>query len=174
MNKQVNFEDTIYILNVMIRMIRDLLKLDTDAGVFLRKTMEDLEFTGSVLEELTVKLAAHPDLPSRENEAINLSDVQWQYSRLLDEVCGEASPFFGLLTPEIRRRINVLVSENSARRKYLDESLLQPENPNDEPVVSQAEMCGLLGSTLETSPVGLVVGTLNEPEWRSLKSTQAV
>ena len=163
MNKQVNFEDTIFILNVMLRMIRDLLKLDTDAGVFLRKTMDDLEFIGFILEELTGKLAAHPDLPSRENEAINLSDAQWQFSRLLDEVCGENSPFFRLLTPEIRSRISALVSENSARRKYLDESLLQSGYPNDEPVVSQAEMCGLLGSTLENSPrkpsvSGLVMG----------------
>jgi len=128
-------------------MVRDLFKLDIDAGKFLRKTIEDLEFIGFILEELTEKLASHPDLPSRESEAINLSDAQWQYSRLLDEVVGEASPFFGLLTPEIRRRINLLVTENSGRRKYLEESLSQTDNPNDEPVVSQAEMCDLLGST---------------------------
>jgi len=52
MNKRINFEDTIFILNVRIRMIRDLMRLDTDSNIFYRETMGDLEFISSVLDIL--------------------------------------------------------------------------------------------------------------------------
>ena len=144
MNKHINFEDTIYILNIRIRMVRDLLRLDTDARLFLRKTMEDLEFIGFVLETLLGKLIANPEFPDRELDADNLSDIEWQFSQLLNEYSSDSSPFSTSLFPETAEWVCKLKEESGKRRKLLDESFVPVEHIHTESVVSQAELSGLL------------------------------
>ncbi|MDR0443107.1 MAG: hypothetical protein LBH44_06860 [Treponema sp.] len=146
MNKQINFEDTIFILNARMRMIRDLLRLDTDTDLFFRQTLGDMDFISSVLETLTKKFIANTKILDREQEADNLSDAEWQFSQLLNEFSNNNSPFSAKHYPETATWI-VKQREGSAKRqKYVEASFVPSERKVIEPVVSQAEMNGLLGT----------------------------
>jgi len=144
MNKQINFEDTIFILNVRMRMIQDLLRLDTDTEVFLNQTLSDLEFINSILETLTEKLITNTKLIDRETEADNLSDAEWQLCQLLIKISNNQGPFPASKFPEIQEWTAKFKKSSEKRQKRVDESYSSMERNRFEPVVSQAEMHGLL------------------------------
>jgi len=145
MNKRINFEDTIFILNVRIRMIRDLLRLDTDSNLFYRQTMGDIEFISSVLDILIGKFLENLKFLDREVEADNILDVEWQFSQIINEISGNSSPFSPSLYPEMPAIIARLRTDSLNRKKQLDESYVPTESAIAEPVVSNAELNGLLG-----------------------------
>ena len=144
MTKQIDFEDTIFILNVRIRMIRDLLRLDTDTDIFYNKTIEDLDFIGSVMNGLTEKLLANPRFLDRDIEAGNLAETEWQFSNLLNEFSDESSPFSISRYPQSSQLISKLRAESSKRTNLINETLVTADSSQSEPVVSIAEMSELL------------------------------
>jgi len=146
MNKRINFEDTLFILNVRIRMIRDLMRLDTDSNIFYRQTMSDIEFISSVLDVLTDKFVENLKFLDRETEADNILDAEWQFSQLLNELSNGTGPFTPSLFPEITVLIGKLRTDSIKRKKLIDESYVPAESSITEPVVSHAELNGLLGS----------------------------
>jgi hypothetical protein len=146
MNKRINFEDTIFILNVRIRMIRDLLKLDTDPGLFLKQTMGDLEFINTALDMLIEKYLTNIKFLDRETEAYNLTDAEWQFNQLLNEISNNNSPFSPALFAETQNIIDKLKKDSAKRQKSVEETYVPAEQNANEPVVSNAELNGLLGS----------------------------
>jgi len=146
MNKRINFEDTIFILNVRIRMIRDLMQLDTDAEVFYKQTTGDIEFISSCLDMLSDKFVANLKFLDRETEADNILDAEWQFGQLLNEISSNLSPFAPNLFPELPSLISRLRTDSNKRKKLIDESYVPSEQATNEPVVSHAELNGLLGS----------------------------
>jgi len=146
MNKRINFEDTIFILNVRIKMIHDLLRLDTDTELFYNQTMGDLEFVGTVLEMLTAKFLDNLKFLDRETEADNLIDAEWQFSQILNEISNNSSPFSQIKFPQAQAWIGKLKKDSVRRQKQIEESYEPAEYSSAEPVVSHAELNGLLGS----------------------------
>jgi hypothetical protein len=146
MNKRINFEDTIFILNIRIRMIRDLLRLDTDTSIFFSQTMGDLEFIGTVLDMLTERFIDNLKFLDRETEADNLLDAEWQFSQILNEISNNSSPFSAVKFPEVQTLISKLKKDSVKRQKQIEESYEPVEHSTAEPVVSHAELNGLLGS----------------------------
>jgi len=146
MNKRINFEDTIFILNVRMRMIRDLLRLDTDAVLFYGQTMGDLEFVSIVLDMLTEKFLDNLKFLDRETEADNLNDAEWQFSQILNEISSNSSPFSPVKFPEMQTLISKLKRDCARRQKQIEDSYEPAEHSSAEPVVSHAELNGLLGS----------------------------
>jgi hypothetical protein len=146
MNKRINFEDTIFILNVRIRMIRDLLRLDTDEALFYHQTMADLEFTNTAMDKLSEKFLANLKFLDRETEADNLLDAEWQFSQLLNDISSNSSPYSGERFSELQTLIEKLRKDNAKRRKQIEDSSVPTGQSTSEPVVSNAELNGLLGS----------------------------
>jgi hypothetical protein len=144
MNKNINFEDNIFILNVRIRMIRDLLYLDADPGIFLEKTLDDLEFVNTVLDTLLGSLIENTRFLEREGEFDKLSDLEWQYNQLLTELYNGSGNISGSLFPETRGKILALRENSARRRKTIDESRGTEDQSAAEPVVSHDEMSELL------------------------------
>jgi hypothetical protein len=127
-------------------MIRDLLHLDTDASLFLRQTVGDLEFINSALDMLTEKFLANIKFLDRETEADNLLDAEWQFSQLLNEISNSASPFSPVRFPETQNWIEKFRKDSVKRQKQIEESYVPMGQAVTEPVVSHAELNGLLGS----------------------------
>ncbi|MDR2965807.1 MAG: hypothetical protein LBU88_08535 [Treponema sp.] len=146
MNKRINFEDTIFILTVRIRMIKDLLRLNLDSGLFYRQTIGDLEFISSILDIMTEKFLANLKFLDRETEGDNLLDTEWQFSQLLNEISNNSSPYSQVYFPETQTWTDKLKKDSAKRRKLLEESSVSLEQSTSEPVVSNAELNGLLGS----------------------------
>jgi len=145
MNKRINFEDTLFILNVRIRMIRDLLRLDTDPNIFYRQTMADIEFISSVLDTLNAQFLENIKFLDREVEADNILDAEWQFSQIVNEISGNSGPFSPSAFPEMPPLIAKLRADCQKRKKLVEDSYVPTDNAIAEPVVSNAELNGLLG-----------------------------
>jgi len=146
MNKRINFEDTLFILNIRIRMIRDLLQLDTESNLFFRQTTADLEFITLIMDMLAEKYIENIKILDREAEADNILDTEWQFCQLLNEISGNSSPFSPSFYPELTVLIDKLRTDSEKRKKQIEDSYIPSEQSNNEPVVSHAELNGLLGN----------------------------
>ena len=146
MNKRINFEDTIFILNVRIMMIRDLLKLDTEAKLFYGQTIDDVKFINLVLDMLSEKFLNNLNFLDRDIEADNILDAEWQFTQVLNELSNNSSPFSSIMSHEILTYIASLRKNSSDRQKKIEESYVPTEQSIAEPLVSNAELNSLLGS----------------------------
>jgi len=146
MNKQINFEDTLFILNVRIRMIKDLLCLDIDSALFYRQTMGDLDFISSILDIMAEKFLSNLKFLDRDTEADNILDTEWQFSQILNEISNNTSPYAAVLFPETKSRIDKLRADSAKRKKQIEDAYTPVEQSMTEPVVTHAELNGLLGS----------------------------
>jgi hypothetical protein len=142
----INFEDIIFILNMRIRMVRDILRLNPPPELFMEKSLDDLIFVDRILCDLTNRLTENNDYNGRNIEFDYVSDSEWQFNQLLTEFVLDSGPFSVQAFPEITQRIASLRVASDLRRKSLDESDAPVELARSEPVVSSAEMNGLLGA----------------------------
>lgn len=127
-------------------MIRDLLRLDIDTELFFRQSLGDLEFICSTLDTLIAQFLSNTKLINKEQEADNLSDAEWQFNQLLSEFNNNSSPFTGF--KETSNFVALLREKSVIRQKKMIESHIPQQRKATEPVVSQAEMSGLLGSAV--------------------------
>ena len=138
------FEDIVFIVNMRIRMIRDTLRLNPPPDMFLEKSLDDLAFIDWVLACLTQSLAESEGRYGGYNGYTYISDAEWQFSQLLTEFSLESSLFSSSIYGETRARITMLREASDGRRKAMEESELPSEMAKSEPVVSSAELSGLL------------------------------
>jgi hypothetical protein len=124
-------------------MIGDTLALDADPGLFLEKTIDDLEFIDYTLGSLLTILMESSRLLERDEELDNLSSLEWQFSRILSDFFNNAGIISAARFPVIREKIVILRNRSAERRKTID------RGRNDggkiaEPLVSSDELSELL------------------------------
>ena len=146
MNKHINFEDIIYILNVRIRMIKDLFHLDVDPILFYGQTMADLDFINSTMDILTDKFLKNQNFVDRDTDAECILDAEWQFSQLLNEISNNKGQNSFTQFPETHTLIARLKRESVERKKHIEDFCTPAESSVLEPVVSLTELNGLLGS----------------------------
>jgi hypothetical protein len=144
MHKRINFEDNIFVLNTRIRMIRDLLILDTDPELFLEKTMDDAHFIDLTLAFLLGNLLENERLIERDEQLHNLSETEQQFSEALSEILEGVGSISAVQFPVIRDKTTVLRNNSQERRKNIEHSLSRENKPSSEPVVSSDELSELL------------------------------
>jgi flagellar motility protein MotE (MotC chaperone) len=127
-------------------MIRDFLRLDVDFAAFHDQMVQDIEFVNSALEATAEKFAADTKFIDREIESDNLLDAEWQFSQLLNEIASNQSPYSKKNFPEAQAIFDRLKKDSARRKKQLEDSCVSTERTVMEPVVSHAELHGLLGS----------------------------
>ena len=144
MNKQDNYRDNIYLLLGRIKLIRDTLTLDTDLEIFLKKSLDDIEFIHQILGILLKKLRDNQQLIDREELFNHLSELEWQFSKVLSEILGGSGSISALKNPEIKEKI-LLLRKNSLERRETAEAIGETatETPK-EPVLSTSELNELL------------------------------
>jgi hypothetical protein len=144
MEKPINFADNIFMLNVRIRMIRDLLSLDTDPAMFVAKTMDDLDFIDRRLNLIMQKLNENTRFINRDEQLHNLYESEGRFLEILDRILESQGPISALTAPALGEKAKALRQNSLARRGGLGESLQNFETPTDEPLVSQDELAELL------------------------------
>ena len=120
--------------------------LDTDTNLFYNQTIEDIEFINNILNILTDKFLENMKFLDREAEADNILDAEWQFEQLLNLISKNSSPFSVKLYPEMPDLIEKLRKDCIKRKNKINEYYVPAENMMPEPVVSHAELNGLLGS----------------------------
>jgi hypothetical protein len=144
MDKHMNIEDNIFILNVRIRMIQDLLLLDTDAGLFCSKTMEDLAFIDSSLAFLLSVLRGNGRLLERNEQLFNLAESERQFSELLMEFIHGEGSISTAISVDLREKAEGLRKNSAERRKIIGDLVVETKNAAIEPIVSFDELHELL------------------------------
>ena len=126
-------------------MMRDTLRLNPPPELFLDKSLDDLAFADNLLETLTRTFLENGSSYSANGELDYIADAEWQFTQLLTEFTLESSPFFAGIFPETMQKIAVLRRSSDTRRKAIEGAGLPSEIAHAEPVVTSAEMNGLLG-----------------------------
>lgn len=144
MIKHINFEDNIFILNIRVRMIHDLLLLETNPELFLKKTLEDIEFVDDTLGVLLDELIENIHLIERNEQFDNLSELEEQFIQVLSLFLTGSGNVSAIRFPALREKIVFLRTHNLTRRKTIDDLKKQTDGTILEPLVSSAELNELL------------------------------
>jgi hypothetical protein len=146
MDKHMNFEDSIFILNVRIRMIQDMFILDADPGLFLNKTMDDLAFIDLCHESLLSSLKDNDRLIERDEQLYNLSESERIFCELLLELSHGETGFSTAMDQTMKETVSAMRNRSLERRRSIGDSIVESKNANLEPVVSYDELHELLSS----------------------------
>jgi hypothetical protein len=144
MNKRINFGDNIYALLSRIRMMRDLMALDTDPNLFLEKTLDDLEFIDNALKILLSELLENQYLIDRDEFLSHISELEWQFSRILSDFLNSEGSISVQSFPSIRDRIMLLKTRSLERWKTMENAGSTVGKLPEESVVSSNEISELL------------------------------
>jgi hypothetical protein len=144
MHKRVNFEDNIFIIATRIRLIRDLLILDTDPELFLEKTIDDIAFVGHTLDMLLGNLMANGHLMDRNETFENLADLEFQFTQVLSILQNGSGNISALNFPLIQEKIQILRNRSQERQKTIGENKESGEDRVLEGAVSSDELNELL------------------------------
>jgi hypothetical protein len=144
MNKRINFEDNIFILNTRIRLIRDLLVLDADPDLFLGKTLDDLDFINGALGTLLDNLLRHRNLIELEEQFYNLQETEIRFTEVLTELAQGEGTISVERFPVIGEKLDLLRAAAAERQKALEASIRETDQKTPEMVVSSDELQELL------------------------------
>jgi hypothetical protein len=144
MNKRVNFEDNIFILMNRIKMLRDLFTLDADPGLFLEKTMDDIDFITQALSLLLQQLLENQRFIERAELFQYLEELEWQFSQVLSDFMNNQGTISIQEIPAAVEKIRILRSHSLERRKTAEIAGGASESQAGETVVSQDELSELL------------------------------
>ena len=144
MNKQIHFEDNIFILMMRLRMIRDIITLDADPELFLEKTLDDIYFADHTLKILLRHLQENPRLIEREEVLEQLSELEWEFSQVLRELIDHSGNISVREIPSIREKLTILQENSRERRKTAQNLSPLGGSMPGETVVSPDELNELL------------------------------
>jgi hypothetical protein len=149
MNKQINWEDNIFIINTRIRLIADLLQLEADSALFFDKTFEDLDFVNFALNYVLDALQSNKRLNRHTIETDDLLyiiyETEMRLHSLLSDFRNEHGCFSLHNFPEIAEKITRLEQDQAARQKIIDEMMNAAGKEEGDPrVVSSMEINELL------------------------------
>jgi hypothetical protein len=120
MDKPLNFEDNIFIINTRIRMIRDLLLLDADPDFFLEKTLDDVDFINTTLTVMLDHLVHNERYIERDEQFHNLTETERRFTEILGELLNGEGSISAARFPIIRDRIALLRNHSLDRRNTID------------------------------------------------------
>lgn len=122
-----------------------MLLLDADPDIFLKKTLEDLDFIGAKLLLLQDDLALNEQLISRNQQLHNLDETYERFFNLLNEMLHGTVCFNTDSYPFISEPINKLIARCINGQKQLKELMaMAGGNIIDSHLVSTDELTALL------------------------------
>jgi len=144
MNKRVNFEDSLFILSMRMRIIEDIITLDAEPNFFLEKTLDDIFFTDHLLRIILECLEENRHLIERQELLQQLSDFEAQFSRILHNFLENDGNFSIRGFPSEGEKV-ALCRKNSADRHALIGKLSSSSGARSaSPIVSSDEINELL------------------------------
>ncbi len=145
MNKRINFEDNIFILNNRIRIITNTVILDADPDLFLEKTIEDLDFTDTTLAILLDSLLKNEKLIERNAQFYNLIETEVLFTEVLVNITQSKGPISVSEYPIINDKIQNFLSRSRQRQDVIQDSINSSgDNTQDTNIVSSDELHELL------------------------------
>jgi len=144
MNKRVNFEDSLFILTMRLRLIQDVITLDADPDFFLEKTLDDIYFTDHILRILLNCLEENHFLIERVELLGHLSDLELRFSRILQNLLDHDGNISIRGVPSIAEKIVAYRGSSLERQRLIGELSPAGDSHSISPIVSSDELTELL------------------------------
>jgi hypothetical protein len=144
MNKHINLQDNIFILNSRLRILRDTLALDADPSLFLERTLDDINFLDHALEVLLGQIRDNNRIFERDEVLDYLADLEWEFSRVLGEFSTGSGGVSAVSFPVIQDRLRALQDRGTERRRTIGDERKSTAAPAVEHTVSSDELNALL------------------------------
>lgn len=144
MEKHLNYEDSIFLLNVRIRLIQDAVILEADPGLFLGQTFEDLAFINTSLIALFESLTTNNRLLDRDEQLFNLSETERVFCGVLTELSRGKSALGTAMDEQTTQLAADMKNCSLERRRALDEMIAEFKSSHFEPLVGYEELQELL------------------------------
>jgi hypothetical protein len=125
-------------------MIRDMIILNADPGLFLGKTIDDLSFIDLCHESLLASLKNNGRLIERNEQLYNLSESERIFCEILDGLSHGENVFASALDQVMKETVSGIRNRSFERRNSIEDIVVESNNSNIEPVVSYDELHELL------------------------------
>jgi len=144
MNKRVNFEDSLFILMMHLRLIQDIITLDADPEFFLGKTLDDIYFTDRILGVLLGSLQENSFLIEREELLEHLADIESRFTQVLQDLLNCDGNISIRSAPSIMEKVVACRNNSLARQETIARLNPVGTRKSSSPIVSSAELTELL------------------------------
>lgn len=143
MNKQINFEDNIFILEMRIRIIHDTIILGADPELFLEKTLDDIFFTDDILRTLLENLNVNERFIERSEIFELLFETEMHFSQVIQELLSHEGISIQKI-PKIQEKLLFFRNSSLERQNFIKDKISSAGNINSAPMVSSDELGELL------------------------------
>ena len=144
MAKRIHFEDDIFYLNLLIRTFRDGLELDLDTGLFMTRSMDELNFIDGAFDRILSALTENERLIERSEQLLNLLEAEERFAEAVGRILSGRGSISEALAP-FADRFAELRSKSLRRRSEIDGATAFSSQGADDPyVVSPFELNELL------------------------------
>ena len=144
MNKQIKFEDNIFITMMRIRMIRDTITLDADPELFLEKTLDDIGFADRAMACLLESLRNNPYLFERDELLHRVLETEWQFTELISDFLNHEGNISVSEIPSICDKLAGFRNSSLERQKIAGTLCSMEDGRTESPIVSSEELSELL------------------------------
>jgi deoxyadenosine/deoxycytidine kinase len=144
MNKHINLQDIIFILNSRMKILRDLMLLEADPDLFFEKTVDDVNFMDHALDTLLRRIQDNNRIFERNEVLDYLSDLEWDFSQVLGEFLEGGGGISANSFPVVQEQIRLLQAQSTERRRVIGEEQKYTAGPVIEHTVSSDELNELL------------------------------
>ena len=125
-------------------MIRDTITLDADPELFLEKTLDDILFTDQTLRILLKYLQENLRLIEMEEFLDHLSELEWQFAHVLDDLLNHEGDSSVREIPPIREKLIAFRDNCTERRSIITNMIPGDDSTPGEPMVGSDELKELL------------------------------
>jgi hypothetical protein len=145
MDKTLNFEDSLFIINKRIRMIQSMLKLDCSSELFEAVTNSDCTFIEAALGKLQTLLEENTRFIDREAQFHNIIETDEAFLSLLCSFLSDESVFNSSSSETFKEKVKKIALNIEEKKRELEETALTLSGkPVQEPVVSSMDLTELL------------------------------
>ncbi|MCL2374754.1 MAG: hypothetical protein FWC65_05895 [Treponema sp.] len=144
MNKRVNFEDSLFILMMQIRMIQDIITLDAEPDFFLKKALDDIYFIDHVLRMLLGCLEENHRCIERADVLEHLSDLEARFSRLLQNFLAREGNISIQGAPQMGEKVAACRESSLERQRAIGKLQIAGGGRVSSPIISSDELTELL------------------------------
>jgi hypothetical protein len=143
MTRKINYEDDIFTLSLLVRTLRDILKLEIDPEFFKERVVADIAFLDSAINRVYQSLAASPFFVKRTDYLKAMQRLKRTFADLLDDISGRRTPFAEYLAG-MEERCRGMSEAHARDALEIRSSLSQPGGLEEEHMVSEDEFKILL------------------------------
>ncbi len=149
MTRKINYEDDLFALSLIVRGLRDIVRLEVDADLFAGRVADDASFVDAAAVRALAGLKGSPFLVHRAEHLRALQKLLRNLAVLLEELAGGRTPVaaaLGVQSADLQARADARSRDAEAIDTLLDE---QAGVAIDDPHVVSAEELRILTAPAE-------------------------